>query len=61
MNLEGLDVNWDRLFRLSKIYLEDDMAENMKFLRDQVGQDLPERIRTELQEQSKRIAGMPDE
>ena len=55
MNLEGLNVDWKKLFSLPKHYWEDDMIESISFLKNQVGGDLPERIKAELQEQTKRI------
>ena len=61
MKLDGLNIDWDKLFGLNKFYLDDDMAENMRFLRDQVGTDLPGKIKTELQAQKERIDAMPDE
>ena len=61
MKLDGLNIDWDKLFGLNKFYLDDDMAENMRFLRDQVGSDLPGKIKTELQAQKERIDAMPDE
>lgn len=56
INLEGLpDIKWDELFSLPKHYWEDDIRENEHFLKVQVGEDLPEVIQKELQEQRSRI------
>ncbi|KAL4234345.1 hypothetical protein ACF0H5_005995 [Mactra antiquata] len=57
INLEGLDkpVKWDELFSLPKHYWEDDMAESKRFLQLQVGEDLPEKVKQELDAQEKRI------
>ena len=59
MNMEGLDnVDWDRLFKIDKYYLEDDNNENKRFIRDQVGPDMPQACRNELEEQARRIESM---
>ncbi|KAL4234332.1 hypothetical protein ACF0H5_005983 [Mactra antiquata] len=57
INLEGLDkpVKWDELFSLPKHYWEDDMAESKRFLQLQVGEDLPKKVKEELDAQEKRI------
>lgn len=58
INVTGLDINWDELFSLPGHYWKDDIQENMSFLDKQVGEDLPARIRQELNEQAKRIDTM---
>ena len=56
INLDGLkDIKWDELMSLPKHYWEDDLRENRSFLNQQVGEDLPEPIRKELEQQAKRI------
>lgn len=49
------DVKWSELFSLPKHYWEDDIAENERFLDLQVGEDLPAKIKEELDAQKKRI------
>jgi phosphoenolpyruvate carboxykinase (GTP) len=59
IDTEGLpDVNMDSLFDLPKAYWEEDIKETIKFLDDQVGDDLPQVIRDELQKQADRISAM---
>lgn len=56
LNLEGLDdIKWDELFSLPKHYWEDDIAESRRFLQQQVGEDLPQVVKDELEAQAKRI------
>ena len=60
--MDGLDEkykkNWDELFKLSKDYLSEDCAENIAFFKEQVGEDLPKRIQSELEELKNRIEAM---
>ncbi|KAK6185182.1 hypothetical protein SNE40_007470 [Patella caerulea] len=53
INLDGLPhpINWDELFSLPKHYWMDDTRESMRFLEDQVGCDLPDKIYTLLKQQ----------
>ncbi|KAL3320561.1 Protein kinase C-like 1 [Cichlidogyrus casuarinus] len=56
INLSGLDVNWDKLMSLPKEYLLDDAKETLAYLEEQVGTDLPQEIKQEIEEQYKRVA-----
>ena len=57
MNLQDLSrVDWDELFSLPKDYWEEDIKETKEFLENQVGCDLPEVIRDELDQLEKRIS-----
>jgi phosphoenolpyruvate carboxykinase (GTP) len=57
--MDGLDgVRWDKLFSLPKDYWKEDIVETKKFLDEQVGCDLPEKIVQELNAQEARIAAM---
>ncbi|KAI1721865.1 phosphoenolpyruvate carboxykinase [GTP] [Ditylenchus destructor] len=60
INVEGLDkkVNWDELMSLPPDYWHEDAKEVRKFLEEQVGPDLPEVIRNELDAQEKRIESL---
>jgi len=59
INLEGLGVvNWDELMSLPPDYWKQDATEVRKFFEEQVGPDLPPEVRTELDEQEKRIANL---
>ena len=55
LNLEGLNVNWDELLRIPKDYWAADIEETLKWLDDQLGDDLPQDIRAEIQKQKDRI------
>ena len=56
LNVDGLkDLDWDQLFSLPKHYWEDDIAESMRFLDQQTGEDLPKKIREQLESLQKRI------
>jgi phosphoenolpyruvate carboxykinase (GTP) len=56
LNLEGLDkVNFEELMSLPRDYWHEDAKSVRKFLEEQVGPDLPDAIRKEMDEQEKRI------
>jgi phosphoenolpyruvate carboxykinase (GTP) len=57
INLSGLKdgVNWDELFSLPKQYWQEDVKETRQFLSDQVGEDLPQAVRDELNNLESRI------
>lgn len=48
-------IDWDELFSVPRDYWLDDVRETQKYLDDQVGDDLPEAIRTELAALESRI------
>ncbi|CAG9538756.1 unnamed protein product [Cercopithifilaria johnstoni] len=59
LNLEGLrDVNIKELLSIPKQYWEEDIRETRKFMKEQVGPDLPQEIQTEMEEQFKRITAL---
>ena len=58
INTEGIPgdpVDWDALFALPRDYWLTDVAETRKYLEEQVGEDLPQAIRDELDELEKRL------
>ncbi|CAB05600.1 Phosphoenolpyruvate carboxykinase [GTP] [Caenorhabditis elegans] len=56
INLEGLgEVNWDELMSVPADYWKQDAQEIRKFLDEQVGEDLPEPVRAEMDAQEKRV------
>lgn len=59
INVDGLNqLKWKELFSLPKAYWVEDTAETKKFLNDQVGCDLPEAIKQELQNLEARVSVM---
>nr|CDS27807.1 phosphoenolpyruvate carboxykinase [Hymenolepis microstoma] len=58
LDMSNLKCDWDAIFHLDKAYLLEDIDETTKFLDDQVGVDLPQAVRHELEEQKKRIEAM---
>jgi phosphoenolpyruvate carboxykinase (GTP) len=55
INLEGISVDWDKLFHVDKDYLLEDIKETSKFLHEQAGSDLPPVIHEQLQKQEERV------
>lgn len=60
INLEGLGgpVDWSELFSLPKEYWSENIRETKQFFEEQVGCDLPQRIREELDKEEARIMTM---
>ncbi|VDM49835.1 unnamed protein product [Toxocara canis] len=59
LNLEGLDgIKMDELMSVPKNYWLEDVREVRHFLEEQVGKDLPNEIRAEMDLQEKRIADL---
>uniref|UniRef100_A0A915DQV9 Phosphoenolpyruvate carboxykinase C-terminal P-loop domain-containing protein n=1 Tax=Ditylenchus dipsaci TaxID=166011 RepID=A0A915DQV9_9BILA len=59
MNMEGLgEIDWDQLMSLPPTYWHEDSKEVRKFIEEQVGQDLPQTIRQEMDMQEKRIEAL---
>lgn len=59
LNLDGLgDIKWDELMSVTPEYWHEDSKEVRKFIEEQVGEDLPEAIRKEMDEQEKRIQSL---
>lgn len=59
MNMDGIGpIEWDQLMSLPADYWHEDAREVRKFLEEQVGTDLPEKVRNEMEEQEKRIMAL---
>ena len=56
--MEGLadPVDWDELLSVPASYWKEDITETKQFLEEQVGTDLPDRIRKEMADQEARIS-----
>ncbi len=58
-DLSGLDnVEWDKIFDLPKDYWTEDIRETKQFLDEQLGIDMPEVIKQQLDQQEERIKKM---
>lgn len=56
INLDGLPrIDWNELMSIPKPYWEEDVDESKHFLESQVGSDLPQPIRDELEKLEKRV------
>lgn len=55
---EGININWDDIFTLPKDYWLEDIKETKKFLDTEVGDDLPEVLRKQLDKIEERIQKM---
>ena len=58
INLQGLNVDWDKLMSIPKDYWLSDIEETSKWLDDQMGTDLPEDIRSQIEQQRQRLASL---
>ena len=56
LDTSNLDVNWDELFSLPKDYWVGEINESKMFLKQQVGEDLPNEIQHQLELQEERIS-----
>ena len=56
INLEGLNIEWDKLLSLPKEYWAGDIEETLSWLDGQLGDDLPQAIRDEIKNQRERIS-----
>ncbi|CAF1342324.1 unnamed protein product [Rotaria sordida] len=56
LNLQGLNVDWDKLMALPKAYWVGDIDETLQWLDGQLGDDLPQAIREQIQKQKERVA-----
>ncbi|CAF4737689.1 unnamed protein product, partial [Rotaria socialis] len=56
INLDGLNVDWDKLISIPKDYWASDIDETLKWLDEQLGDDLPQDIRKEIQKQKDRLS-----
>jgi len=55
INLQGLVVDWDKLMSIPKDYWTSDIEETYKWLDEQLGDDLPQDIRTQIEQQKQRL------
>lgn len=55
INLDGLDVDWDKLMAIPKDYWVSDIEETLTWLDGQLGDDLPQAIRQQIEKQKERI------
>lgn len=55
IDLQGLNVDWDKLMSLPKLYWTEDIEETFNWLDGQLGDDLPKDIRDQIQQQKERI------
>jgi len=58
LNCDGLNVDWNKMFDLPKDYWKDDIKETKNFLETEVGDDLPQGLKDQLDIMEKRISGM---
>jgi phosphoenolpyruvate carboxykinase (GTP) len=60
INMDGVDhpVPWEELMSVPKDYWHEDAKEVRKFIEAQIGPDLPEPIRKEMDAQEERIAAL---
>ena len=56
INLHGLVIDWDQLMSLPKDYWNNDIEETLSWLDGQLGDDLPQDIRTQIEQQRQRLA-----
>lgn len=55
INLDGIDVDWDKLMSIPKDYWRQDIEETFKWLDGQLGEDLPQDIRDQIELQRQRL------
>ena len=55
VNLDGLNVEWDKLMAIPKDYWASDIEETLAWLDGQLGDDLPQDIRHQIDKQKERI------
>lgn len=55
INLQGLLIDWEKLMSIPKDYWTEDIEETLTWLDGQLGDDLPEDIRTEILKQKERL------
>jgi phosphoenolpyruvate carboxykinase (GTP) len=56
LNLQGINVEWDKLMALPKEYWTGDIEETLQWLDGQLGDDLPKAIREQIQQQKERLS-----
>lgn len=55
INLQGLVVDWDKLMSVPHDYWVNDIDETLKWLDEQLGDDLPQDIRVQIEQQKQRL------
>jgi phosphoenolpyruvate carboxykinase (GTP) len=55
INLQGLVIDWEKLMSLPKDYWISDIEETLSWLDGQLGEDLPQDIRTQIEQQRQRL------
>jgi phosphoenolpyruvate carboxykinase (GTP) len=55
INLQDLVIDWDKLMSIPKDYSLNDIEETLKWLDEQLGEDLPQDIRTQIEQQKQRL------
>jgi phosphoenolpyruvate carboxykinase (GTP) len=55
INLHGLVIDWDKLMSVPKDYWTADIDETLSWLDGQLGDDLPEDIRIQIEQQRQRL------
>ena len=55
INLQGLVINWDKLMSIPHDYWVNDIQETYKWLDEQLGDDLPQDIRDQIEQQKQRL------
>jgi len=55
INLQGLIVDWDKLMSIPHDYLTSEIEETLKWLDEQLGDDLPQDIRDQIEQQKQRL------
>lgn len=56
INLQGLVVDWNKLMSIPHDYWANDIDETLKWLDDQLGDDLPKEMRDQIAEQKQRLS-----
>ena len=55
INLHGLVVDWEKLMSIPHDYWASDIEETLKWLDEQLGEDLPQDIRVQIEQQKQRL------
>ena len=55
IHLEGLNIDWEKLMSIPKDYWTQDIEETFKWLDGQLGDDLPQDIREQIELQRQRL------
>jgi phosphoenolpyruvate carboxykinase (GTP) len=55
INLQGLALDWDKLMSIPKDYWMNDIEETYSWLDGQLGDDLPQDLRSQIEQQKQRL------